>query len=664
MTDWSVTDDEPAPKVDTHADFTSLMDKTFGKGKWQETGGYRSPAREDELRAEGAETVAPGQTSRHSLGTPDEPGARDIVVSGMTPSQVAKKLSSTGADFVHFIPEGAHGTQGAHLHVDFDVGKAPSKSAPDDPWKVVKTEPVKPGPVAKARAALPAEKPGLMSRALADIEATPGEALRGLEGGLKEASDYLHTPQSDRFKPGSPAMDPMGGFGAVVGDVIGGFAHGAVKPTVGNALSAATGRRISPDTGADVALLAAPFLGETKGGKAVASIADKAVNALARTAQKGQGVAENAARNALVSSDPQYAARVKRLQDEGIRVPPGSAKGGQAKRLEDDATTSIHVGKAVTDLRNQSIEDLNRAAYNRALKPIGQSYPADAPVGREGVGKVADTLSAAYQKILPQVRVQGDAKVAADMTALRADAKTLGPNGEAQYNAIVEQEILRHIREGGGKMDGFQFKTAESELSRLSRSLKGSADHNQRELGRLLDDTNDTLRDAAERSSPPGIRKQLKDVNSGYAVLTRIEDASARRLTTAEGSTPGVFSPTDLKAAVKKGDRSIRKRAFARGDALLQDLADDAEAVLPAKLGDSGTARRTQMNREGLMQHAYETGVGSVTNHIARSLLMRPPGPQPLVGTRNYLSSAMRRVLAPAGAVQGANQLLKLPPQQ
>jgi TPR repeat protein len=95
-----------------------LMNTVFGPGKWRETGGYRSRAREDQLRAQGAETVPAGTVSRHSLGTPDAPGAYDIVVAGMSPALAAISLRRSHAAFSRLYPEDAHGTQGPHLHVE------------------------------------------------------------------------------------------------------------------------------------------------------------------------------------------------------------------------------------------------------------------------------------------------------------------------------------------------------------------------------------------------------------------------------------------------------------------------------------------------------------------------------------------------------------------
>jgi hypothetical protein len=95
-----------------------IMDGAFGAGKWRETSGYRSIAAENKLRAAGALTVPAGVVSHHSMGTPDAPGAFDVVVSGLTPAAAAEKLRQTGAPVRRLFPEGAHGNQGPHLHVE------------------------------------------------------------------------------------------------------------------------------------------------------------------------------------------------------------------------------------------------------------------------------------------------------------------------------------------------------------------------------------------------------------------------------------------------------------------------------------------------------------------------------------------------------------------
>ena len=109
--------DNPRIENNGRAHFSLVMDSVFGAGRWRETGGYRTPERENELRAQGALTVPLGVLSRHSMGHPGAPGAYDLVVEGVSPAQAAERLRRAGAPF-RLLAEGAHGTQGAHLHVE------------------------------------------------------------------------------------------------------------------------------------------------------------------------------------------------------------------------------------------------------------------------------------------------------------------------------------------------------------------------------------------------------------------------------------------------------------------------------------------------------------------------------------------------------------------
>lgn len=102
--------------------FHATMDRTFGKGGWRETSGYRTPAQEAALRRAGAGTVAPGRRSAHSLGRPGAPGAYDVVVPGMSQAEAAARLRR-GGRLGRVVAEKAHGGQGPHLHIELAASR-------------------------------------------------------------------------------------------------------------------------------------------------------------------------------------------------------------------------------------------------------------------------------------------------------------------------------------------------------------------------------------------------------------------------------------------------------------------------------------------------------------------------------------------------------------
>ncbi|MFC3069014.1 hypothetical protein [Phenylobacterium soli] len=114
-----------AAAADAGADdgFRNTMDEVFGPGAWRQTSGYRTPAQEDALRRQGAGTVPAGRRSAHSAGDRRRPGAYDAVVPGMSQREAAARLRRAGKPFPRVLAEGAHGAQGAHLHIELAAGR-------------------------------------------------------------------------------------------------------------------------------------------------------------------------------------------------------------------------------------------------------------------------------------------------------------------------------------------------------------------------------------------------------------------------------------------------------------------------------------------------------------------------------------------------------------
>ena len=176
----------PAPAQEiTEARFASLMNTVFGQGAWRMTGGYRTPAREDELRAQGAMTVRPGGLSRHSLGRPGAPGAFDLVVDGMSPAAAAERLRGAGAPFARYQPKGAHGTQGPHLHLEPYGFGAPVGNSPR--FQLASSAPSKAKPEAGRAPAVTITMP---ASSAASLSAARGELSR------LRASAEQHRPEA------------------------------------------------------------------------------------------------------------------------------------------------------------------------------------------------------------------------------------------------------------------------------------------------------------------------------------------------------------------------------------------------------------------------------------------------------------------------------------
>ena len=118
--------------------FQDELDRTVGRGKWRDTGDYRTPQREQELGAQGAGTVR-GGLSNHSRGMPAAPGAHDIVpLAGESWDDAVARIRKSRGVAGAFVEE-AQGGQGRHIHVDMadlnagDWSKLGQKVTPSAP---------------------------------------------------------------------------------------------------------------------------------------------------------------------------------------------------------------------------------------------------------------------------------------------------------------------------------------------------------------------------------------------------------------------------------------------------------------------------------------------------------------------------------------------------
>lgn len=340
-------------------------------------------------------------------------------------------------------------------------------------------------------------------------------------------------------------------------------------------------------------------------------------------------VGEAAARIIRPNVRPEVAA----LRAEGVTPTPGQAMGGAWQRAEEKLTSLPILGDAIKGSQRSAVEDLNRAAYQRALTPIGETAPKQ--VGREGVKEVYQKLDNAYNTLLPRLSFKADQQFVTDVATVRSMAQTL-PEAEAkQFESILRTQVMGKLTPQGNA-SGETIKQIESELGKLSRGYSGDASFDKRQLGNAISEVQASIRGSLQRSNPAEAA-ELAKINEGYANFARIRNAASRL-----GSAEGVFSPAQLAGAVRSQDRSVAKGAYARGDAFMQDLSDAAVNVLGPKYPDSGSIGRLALGAGvlGTANPAIPLGLGLASapylpmlrNGMAAALLDRPDLAGPLAG--------------------------------
>lgn len=268
------------------------------------------------------------------------------------------------------------------------------------------------------------------------------------------------------------------------------------------------------------------------------------------------------------------------LMQEGVTLTPGQITGGVGRTTEELSKSIPLVRDVISGAERRGILDLNRAAVNRALAPIGGKLPDDVKPGHDAIGYAQRAIGDVYEaaangvgRLVPDAPLQPEL----DTLLLKADDFLDPAKGERAAN-IVRTRFDRLFNSPAGAT-GARWKELDSELAELARKAtrEGSDD-----AADMFDDARDVLRNLLTRQAPPEIGEALEKANRGWANLVRVQRAARR----AEG---GVFSPAQLDAAVT--GMSTEGQA-ASGRALLQDLSAAAREVMPARIPDSGTAIR------------------------------------------------------------------------
>lgn len=343
---------------------------------------------------------------------------------------------------------------------------------------------------------------------------------------------------------------------------------------------------------------------------------------------------------------PKGSDALRLLRSEGVNPTVGQMGGGAIKRAEEKLASLPVVGAVIRKGQERATEQLNDAAWNRALAPIGQTLPKGV-TGREAVAHVDDAIGRNYESILNRIGAAPiDRQLVNDLSSLGGLLNQLPKDKSQQYAQIVKAEIVDRVQ--NNTLTGEAIKAAESNLGQIARRYANANDADQATLGRALFEAQHTLREWLARAAPAEAAA-LKANNRAYAEFLRPLRASA-----ALGAEEGTFTAAQLQSAVKALDRTKHKKGFATGDALMQDLADAGKTVLSPKVPNSGTADRAF---GGMFPFAAPAAAASLMGNPALYLAALPgllytrPG-QALAGA--YMTGAQPLRQPIADAVRGS----------
>lgn len=288
------------------------------------------------------------------------------------------------------------------------------------------------------------------------------------------------------------------------------------------------------------------------------------------------------------------------MRDLGITPTIGQVLGKGAKSLESFAQYMPVIGTAVQDARQRVIFDFNKGVINKALDRIKTKLPADV-IGRDAIKFASDTVSDAYDNVLKKMDFELDFNTSSNILGALNKANLLSP--QQRQAAIDYVNDIALSKFSGRKLTGEQYKAIESDLRKKASGLLSSTTEAEREIGDALFGVLGEFKKSLYNQNPK-LTPQLRRVDSAYADMSVIKLAAAN-----SGAENGVFTPKQFSTAVRQGDRTLRKSAFAKGTARSQQISDAAMQMLEEDAGAT-LAGRYAAGGAGLFGLAAQPGIG------------------------------------------------------
>ena len=360
----------------------------------------------------------------------------------------------------------------------------------------------------------------------------------------------------------------------------------------------------------------------------------------------GQGLA-NALSRVLA---PQTSAAARTLMREGVTPTPGQIAGGPFQKMESAMESIPFLGQGITKAKERAAQQYNVAALNRVLAPIGKSVQK---AGYEGLEQARTLASSSYDDALSLIkRVDIDPQFTSAVSTARSMTSTIPADMKKQFNNILREDLFSRMTPAK-TMSGQSYKTAYSQLMKKGTGYSKSLDFNQQQLGDALKSIAGEMKNLAARTDPAAA-KMISNADEAWSMLLRVENAAGRT-----GAVEGVFSPSQLGAASRQMDSSLRKIGTTQGNAVMQDFANAGRSVLGETLPNSGTADRA-LSSAMVLGGGYMIDPTLAASIVAGRAAYTPTGQKALAAALAKRTPAMRasgdvlRRLAPAAALGGS----------
>jgi hypothetical protein len=274
---------------------------------------------------------------------------------------------------------------------------------------------------------------------------------------------------------------------------------------------------------------------------------------------------------------------VKRLSAQNIPLTSGMIMGRNnslgrfMNGLESMPVINGMMARRYEDAR----EGVNRAAFGEALDGIEGKATE---IGAEGLAQAYDATDNAYRGALGgRAFDANEPQFIDEMGAAISRGEQVPKLGE-DFSHIVRKDVAPMF-DANGVLTGERLQAALQSLRERRSSFAGQPLGS--DIGDALTDVEGAMSNMVSRQAPE-VMPKLDAANAAYRKINILGDAYKSGVN--EG---GAFTPAQLnRAALNNTQKYMGKRAAVTGDRPFQQLADDAQKIIPSKIPDSGTGTR------------------------------------------------------------------------
>lgn len=386
---------------------------------------------------------------------------------------------------------------------------------------------------------------------------------------------------------GVSAANPKSAFaGQATGATLGTLMTGGALGTAGRALGATgkLGQIVSNPLAADAVYGAGYGAGNNDQNRLLGAIAGATLGVLGNKA--GQGIAKGLGSAVSGVTNPV----ANRLNAAGIPLTLGQAVsqsgrlGALVKGAEDKFSSIPVVGDLIKARRTEGLKAYNQAEFNRGLAPIDGSVSATGPAG---VDQAFEATGNAYRSATAGVDIPLDQQFAADLGAAMQTGRNLPGSMGEEFGYTMNNRVRPEL--DSGNITGESYQAIMQGLNRDKAAFSGQP--RGYDFGQAVSGVQDATKGLMQRGGGADVVSSLQKADAAYRNAKILQDAVNRARNGSRSGEVNIFTPSHvLDAAAASGRRFGGSQGTSRMP--FRGLAEDAQAVLPSQVPDSGTAGR------------------------------------------------------------------------